>query len=104
MKMTARVVTLVVLGCGLAALSARAQQSPDAARVRQQLIGSYKLISYIAYDANGAATTLPYSVGQISYGAAGGMSARRLRSGRAKLLTPRAPAAGGAPAVGPARA
>jgi hypothetical protein len=59
MKMTARVITLVVLACGLAALTVRAQQSSDAGRVTQQLIGSYKLISYVSYDANGAATTSP---------------------------------------------
>ena len=100
MTMTARVITLVVLACGSAALSVRAQQSSDATRVRQQLIGSYKLISYIAYDANGAATTLPYSVGQISYDAAGRMSAQLMRSGRAKLTTPGAPEAERAAAFG----
>jgi Lipocalin-like domain len=100
MKMTARVVTLVVLGCGLAALSVRAQQSPDTARVRQQLIGSYTLISYVAYDPKGAVTTLPYSVGQISYDAAGRMSAQLMRSGRVKLTTPGASEAERAAAFG----
>src|SRR5258708_25612399 len=100
MKMTARVIALVVLECALAALSVRAQQSPDAARVRQQLIGSYRLISYVSYDANGAATTLPYSVGQISYDAAGRMAAQLMRSGRAKLTTPGAPETERAAAVG----
>ena len=100
MKMTARVVTLVVLACGLAAVSVRAQQSSDAARVRAQLIGSYKLISYVSYDANGAPTTLPYSVGQISYDAAGRMSAHLMRSGRPRLTTPGAPEAERAAAFG----
>jgi hypothetical protein len=100
MKMTARVITLVVLASGLASLSVRAQRSSDAAGVRQQLIGSYKLISYVSYDANGAATTLPYSVGQISYDAAGRMSAQLMRSNRPKLTTPGAPPAERAAAFG----
>jgi hypothetical protein len=60
----------------------RAQQRGDAERIKQQLIGSYKLISYDSYDQNGAVTRLPYAVGQISYDAAGRMSAQLMRSDR----------------------
>ena len=100
MKTTARVVTLVVLASLLAALSVRAQRGSDAGRVRQQLVGSYRLISYVSYDANGAAATLPYSVGQISYDAAGRMSAQLMRSNRPKLTSPGAPEAERAAAFG----
>ncbi len=100
MKTTARVMTLVVLASLLATLSVRAQRSSDAGRVRQQLIGSYKLTSYVSYDASGAATTLPYSVGQISYDAAGRMSAQLMRGNRPKLTTPGASDAERAAAFG----
>ncbi len=68
----------------------RAQQHPDAARIRQQLIGSYKLMTYTSYDQNGVATKLPYTVGQISYDAVGRMSAQLMREGRSRLTTPQA--------------
>src|SRR5262245_60249382 len=68
----------------------RAQQPRDAARIKQQLIGSYKLISYVSYDQNWAATKLPYTVGQISYDAAGRMSAQLMREGRPNFTTPQA--------------
>ena len=100
MRVTARVLTIIVLVCGIAALSVRAQQRADASRVKQQLVGSYKLISYVSYDANGAATNLPYSGGQISYDAAGRMSAQLMRSDRPKLTTPRASEAERAAAFG----
>jgi hypothetical protein len=82
--------TTVLLLLVSAAPAPRAHQRPDAARIRQQLIGSYKLISYVSYDQTGAATTLPYTVGQISYDAAGRMSAQLMGEGRSKLTTPRA--------------
>jgi hypothetical protein len=85
MTMSARIMPVAVVACGLAALSVRAQQPADAGRIKQQLIGSYKLISYVGYDANGAATKLPYSDGQISYDSAGRMSAQLMRSDRPKL-------------------
>jgi hypothetical protein len=100
MKMIARVMILAVLGCGLAALSVLAQQRADAGRDRQQLIGSYKLVSYFSYDQNGTATPLPYTVGQISYDAAGRMSAQLMRSNRPKLTTPGASEAERAAAYG----
>jgi hypothetical protein len=63
----------------------RAQQRADVEQARKQLIGSYKLISYDSYDEKGAVTRLPYDVGQISYDAAGRMSAQLMRSDRAKF-------------------
>jgi YD repeat-containing protein len=65
-------------------------QTADTARIKQELIGSYRLISYVSYDQNGVATKLPYTVGQISYDAAGRMSAQLMREGRARLTTPQA--------------
>jgi YD repeat-containing protein len=89
MKVSARglVIAFLLFGIGIAV---RAQQRGDPGRVRQQLIGSYELISYISYDQNGVATKLPFTVGQISYDAAGRMSAQLMREGRAKLTTPQA--------------
>jgi hypothetical protein len=71
-----------VLLLGAMTPTTRAQQRGDVDRIKQQLIGSYKLISYDSYDQNGAVTRLPYSVGQISYDAAGRMSAQLMRSDR----------------------
>lgn len=51
----------------------------ETGRIKQQLIGSYKLVWYVGYDQNGAETKLPYRVGQISYDAAGRMSAQLMR-------------------------
>jgi hypothetical protein len=62
-----------------------AQQRADAAAVKQQLIGSYKLISYTSYDQSGVPTKLPYAAGQISYDAAGRMSAQLMRQDRPKF-------------------
>jgi hypothetical protein len=65
-----------------------AQQRPDVERVRQQLVGSYKLVWYVSYDRNGVETKLPYSVGQISYDAAGRMSAQLMRDDRPRFSSP----------------
>jgi len=92
MKLAARVLALVALLSGVAAASLMAQQRADAARVRQQLIGTYKLISYVSYDQNGNTTKQPYSAGQINYDAAGRMSAQLMRAD--------VPAASGAQAAG----
>ena len=83
----ARGFRLAVLLC-VAALSVGAQARDDASRVRQQLVGSYKLISFVNYDQNGVATRSPFTIGQISYDAAGRMSAQLMREGRARLTTP----------------
>src|SRR5262249_47585229 len=84
MKMT---ITGWLLLCS-AALSLGAQQRPDAARAKQQLIGSYKLVSFVNIDQNGVTTKSPFTIGQISYDAAGRMSAQLMREGRARLTTP----------------
>ena len=89
MKLLAQVTTVVFL-VGAMVAGGRAQRRPDAARIKDQLVGSYKLISYVGYDQSGVATTLPYTVGQISYDAAGRMSAQLMREGRVKLTTPQA--------------
>jgi hypothetical protein len=70
---------------GTAGTDPIAQQRPDAARVRQQLIGSYKLMSYVSYDQTGAERKMPYVHGQISYDAAGRMSAQLMGSDRPQL-------------------
>ena len=96
-KLAGRVIALIVLLPVIAAVpvwterSAAAQQRADVERVRQQLIGSYKLISYIGYDQNGTPTKLPYSAGQISYDAAGRMSAQLMSANRPRF-TPGSPA------------
>ena len=85
MKWLGRLTVVVVLVVGVAAVSAWAQQRADAERVKQRLVGSYKLISYTSFDQSGAATKLPYSVGQIAYDAAGRMSAQLMRDDRPRF-------------------
>jgi hypothetical protein len=80
---------VVALG-GAAVVSLGAQSAPSAERIRQQLIGSYRLVSYVSYDQKGDATKLPYSIGQISYDAAGRMSAQLMRDDRPRF-TPGTP-------------
>jgi hypothetical protein len=91
MKLAGRVIAVIVLLSGTAAVSVWAQQRAGVERVRQRLIGSYKLMSYVSFDQNGVATKLPYSVGQISYDAAGRMSAQLMRDDRPRF-TPGSPA------------
>ncbi len=85
-----KLASTIFLLLAVAAPTPRAQQTADAARIKQKLIGSYKLISYTSFDQNGVATRLPYTVGQISYDAAGRMSAQLMREGRSRLTTPQA--------------
>ena len=82
MKRVGRWITVIVLVAGSVGVSVGAQQRPSEERVRQQLIGTYKLISYTSVDQNGVATKLPYSAGQIAYDAAGRMSAQLMRADR----------------------
>jgi hypothetical protein len=69
------------------AVSAHAQQPTalSAAQMKQQLIGSYKLIVFMSFDEKGTATKNPLSEGQIVYDAAGRMSAQLTRPGRPKF-------------------
>ena len=85
MKAVARVLigVFILAAWGAIALGARAQNT--AARDRQQLIGSYKLISFVNFDRNGVQTPSPLTVGQISYDAAGRMSAQLMRDGRQRF-------------------
>jgi hypothetical protein len=85
-----RVVALALLLLGAAEVSLPAQQRADAERVKQQFVGSYKLMSYVTYDQNGAPTKLPYTVGQISYDAAGRMSAQLMGDDRKNVTGSRA--------------
>jgi hypothetical protein len=82
MKRFRQIVVLLTLLFGMAAVSLWAQQRADVERVRQRLIGSYKLISYIGYDQNGVERRMPYTSGQISYDAAGRMSAQLMGEDR----------------------
>jgi len=79
MSIARRLIALCILAQSVV-IPASAQQNAEVARIRQQLIGSYKLVWYLSYDQNGAETKLPYSAGQISYDAAGRMSAQLMRS------------------------
>jgi lipocalin-like protein len=109
MKIGARLFAVALLTIGVsgaqqrldpapeASAAARGSGAPQAQRagagrgapatndVRQQLIGSYKLISYVSYDQNGAERKMPYVHGQISYDAAGRMSAQLMGSDRPQL-------------------
>jgi hypothetical protein len=78
----------LVAGAVLVAVQAApiAQPRPDAAKTRQQFIGSYRLVSFINYDQSGTERKAQYTIGQISYDAAGRMSAH--------LMAPNRPTAG----------
>jgi hypothetical protein len=66
-----------------------AGQRRDAAAVKKQLVGAYKLVSYVNYDQSGTPSPSPFTIGQISYDAAGRMSAQLMRPNRQKMTTPR---------------
>ena len=80
-----RMIGWAVLGLVGAAALVGAQPAADAAKVRQQLVGAYKLVWYDTFDRNGAVTRTPYTVGQIMYDQAGRMSAQLMRADRPKL-------------------
>jgi len=82
MTRVSRWITVIILIFGCVGSSVGAQQKADAEKVRKQLIGTYKLISYTSFDEKGVATKLNYSVGQIAYDAAGRMSAQLMRADR----------------------
>jgi hypothetical protein len=88
MTRAARAGAVLLLSVGVAGLVGQAQSRGDVERTRQQLIGSYKLVSYETYARDGAVTRTPYTVGQISYDAAGRMSAQLMREDRQKLSSP----------------
>ncbi len=81
MTVFARAVGLILVLVGVVA-APLAQSKPDAAKVKQQLIGSYKLVSYVSYDEKGTERPTNYTIGQISYDAAGRMSAQLMAKDR----------------------
>ena len=90
MSIARRLIALSILAYSVV-IPASAQQNAagnDVARLRQQLIGTYRLVWWVGYDQNGTETKQPYSVGQISYDAAGRMSAQLQRSDRETLPNP----------------
>ncbi len=99
MTLTVRTCGFILVLLGVLATPG-AQSRPDAAKVKQQLIGSYRLVSYVSYDEKGVETPTNFTVGQISYDAAGRMSAQlmakdRPRAGRGASDAERAAAAAG---------
>jgi hypothetical protein len=84
MTLTVRAFGLVLVVLGAVATPV-AQPRPDAAKIKQQFIGSYKLISYVQYDQNGVERRTNHTAGQISYDAAGRMSAQLMPGDRPPL-------------------
>jgi YD repeat-containing protein len=84
MPLTVRAVGLVLVVFGAVATPV-AQPRPDAAKIKQLLIGSYKLVSYVQYDQSGVERTTNHTAGQISYDAAGRMSAQLMPGDRPPL-------------------
>ena len=87
MRVVARVAVCLSALAGLTALLpvVHAEQRADAAAVKKQLVGAYKLVGYVNYDQSGGSTPSPFTIGQISYDAAGRMSAQLMRPDRAKM-------------------
>src|SRR5512145_2864337 len=81
MTVIVRTFGLILVVVGVAAAPV-AQSKPDAAKVKQQLIGSYRLVSYVMYDEKGTERPTNFTVGQISYDAAGRMSAQLMAKDR----------------------
>jgi lipocalin-like protein len=99
MTVTVRTIALILVLFSAVAAPV-AQQKPDAAAVKKQLVGSYKLVSYVNYDEKGTERPTNFTVGQISYDAAGRMSAQlmakdRPTAGRGASDAERAAAAAG---------
>jgi hypothetical protein len=84
MTLPVRAFALVLLVLGAVAAPV-AQPRPDAAKIKQQLVGSYKLIWYVLYDEKGVERRTNHTAGQISYDAAGRMSAQLVPGDRAPL-------------------
>lgn len=86
-----RIAVALCATVALGGVVARAGQSSgavdDVARIREQLVGSYRLVWYRSYDQAGKESPLPYTVGQISYDRAGRMSAQLSRDGQRRFAT-----------------
>lgn len=70
-----------------AAFASPSAQSPE--EMKQRFVGSFRLVSWTSYDNAGQATPSEYSIGQITYDAAGRMSAHLMTPARAKLAAER---------------
>ena len=64
-------------GLELILQGARADDAAD------QFLGAFRLVSYVSYDQNGSATTMPYRDGIIMYDASGHMSVHLMGADRA---------------------
>ena len=74
--------SVVVFLCALLITPfAESQQSGDIDAITSRLVGSYRLVSYNAFDENGNTERRPYSVGRISYDSAGRMTAQLMPDG-----------------------
>jgi hypothetical protein len=69
MTLTVRAFGLVPVVLGAVA-APMAQPRPDAAKIKQQLIGSYKPSPTFSYDQNGVERKTNHAAGQIRYDAA----------------------------------
>ena len=81
-----QVVFLLVVAA-VTALSAQQSSNTEVERVRQRLIGSYRLVSYINYGTDGQESKSDFTMGQISYDAAGRMAAHLMTDERRKLAS-----------------
>ena len=82
-----RLITIVLLAG--TTFTTTAAQSP--AEMQQRFVGSFRLVSWTSYDTAGQASLSPYTMGQITYDAAGRMSAHLMTAERAKLAAARQP-------------
>jgi hypothetical protein len=81
MALMVRVLGLIFVLLGTL-VTPTAQSRPDAAAVKQKLIGSYRLVSYLQYDEKGVERKANFTIGQISYDAANRMSAHLMAPNR----------------------
>lgn len=84
MTLTVRAVGLILVGSGAVATPVP-QPRADAAKTKQMLIGSYKLVSFVQYDQNGVERKTNHTAGQISYDSTGRMSAQLMPGDRPPL-------------------
>ncbi len=84
--MTSRNALVFLTVCALASLTGTAQSPPSSpsagGAVRSRLLGNWKLVSYVLFDANGATRPGNYDVGRLVYDASSEMSAHLMSSKR----------------------
>jgi hypothetical protein len=88
-------IAIALATAAVATLSAQQSSNAEVERVRQRLIGSYKLVAYTTYDANGQEGKSNYTMGQISYDAAGRMAAHLMTDDFRKRATEQSGQRGG---------